>query len=255
MARWDFRTAFWTRWGGLDWAACASPSWVRGRPDSSWPSGCWRARTCRSQVDLYERLPAPYGLVRFGVAPDHEKIKNRHARLRRRRGASRVPLLRQRGVRRRRHPRRLRPPLSPGLFHHRRADRPADGHPRRGPRCAATPPPSSSPGTTGTRASATSRFDPRRRAGRGGGRRATWRWTWRASSAARPRSWRRTDIADYALDALRKSRIKEVYLLGRRGPVQAAFTTPEAKELGELAGADVTARAGGGRLDPLSRAS
>ena len=28
------------------------------------------------QVDLYERLAAPYGLVRFGVAPDHERIKN-----------------------------------------------------------------------------------------------------------------------------------------------------------------------------------
>src|SRR5439155_2807126 len=27
-------------------------------------------------LDLFERLPAPYGLVRFGVAPDHEKIKN-----------------------------------------------------------------------------------------------------------------------------------------------------------------------------------
>ena len=28
------------------------------------------------QVDLYDRLPTPYGLVRFGVAPDHQKIKN-----------------------------------------------------------------------------------------------------------------------------------------------------------------------------------
>jgi ferredoxin--NADP+ reductase len=39
-----------------------------------------------------------------------------------------------------------------------------------------------------------------------------------------------TDIADYALEALRKSRVKEVYLLGRRGPAQAAFTNPEVKE-------------------------
>ncbi|HEV8473947.1 MAG TPA: FAD-dependent oxidoreductase, partial [Methylomirabilota bacterium] len=43
-----------------------------------------------------------------------------------------------------------------------------------------------------------------------------------------------TDIADYALEALRASRIREVYLLGRRGPAQAAFTNPEVKELGEL---------------------
>jgi len=28
------------------------------------------------QVDVFDRLPTPYGLVRAGVAPDHEKIKN-----------------------------------------------------------------------------------------------------------------------------------------------------------------------------------
>ncbi|NIT94083.1 MAG: NADP oxidoreductase, partial [Actinobacteria bacterium] len=28
------------------------------------------------RVDMFDRLPAPFGLVRFGVAPDHEKIKN-----------------------------------------------------------------------------------------------------------------------------------------------------------------------------------
>jgi ferredoxin/flavodoxin---NADP+ reductase len=50
---------------------------------------------------------------------------------------------------------------------------------------------------------------------------------------------RTTDIADHALDALRASRIRDVTLLGRRGPVQAAFTTPELRELGALAGADV----------------
>ncbi len=65
----------------------------------------------------------------------------------------------------------------------------------------------------------------------------------------------KTDIADYALDALRKSRVKEVYLLGRRGPAQAAFTNPEVRELGELADADVTARPEEVELDPLSRAA
>ena len=48
----------------------------------------------------------------------------------------------------------------------------------------------------------------------------------------------RTDIADYALDALSKSKVKEVYMLGRRGPAQAAFTNPEVKELGEMEDAD-----------------
>jgi ferredoxin--NADP+ reductase len=61
-----------------------------------------------------------------------------------------------------------------------------------------------------------------------------------------------TDIADYALEALRHSRIKEVYMLGRRGPAQAAFTTPELKELGELMGADVSVPAAEAELDELS---
>src|SRR5205807_1801477 len=64
-----------------------------------------------------------------------------------------------------------------------------------------------------------------------------------------------TDIADYALEALSRSRIKEVYLLGRRGPAQAAFTNPEIKELGELAGADIEVRPDEVELDPLSRAA
>jgi ferredoxin--NADP+ reductase len=64
-----------------------------------------------------------------------------------------------------------------------------------------------------------------------------------------------TDIADYALEALRKSRVREVYLLGRRGPAQAAFTNPEIRELGELADADITAHPDEVELDPLSRAA
>jgi ferredoxin--NADP+ reductase len=64
-----------------------------------------------------------------------------------------------------------------------------------------------------------------------------------------------TDIADYALEALSRSRVKEVYLLGRRGPAQAAFTNPEIKELGELAGADIEVRPDEVALDPLSQAA
>jgi len=62
-----------------------------------------------------------------------------------------------------------------------------------------------------------------------------------------------TDIADHALEVLRKSRIREVYLLGRRGPAQAAFTTPEIKELGDLADADITVPQSEAELDDLSR--
>ncbi|MCB9006764.1 MAG: FAD-dependent oxidoreductase [Ardenticatenaceae bacterium] len=64
-----------------------------------------------------------------------------------------------------------------------------------------------------------------------------------------------TDIADYALEQLSQSNVKEVYMLGRRGPAQAAFTPPEAKELGEMAGADACVLPEEAELDPLSQAS
>ena len=64
-----------------------------------------------------------------------------------------------------------------------------------------------------------------------------------------------SDAADYAVEALSNSKIKEVYLLGRRGPAQAAFTNPEIKELGELADADIVTRADETKLDDLSAAS
>jgi ferredoxin--NADP+ reductase len=43
-----------------------------------------------------------------------------------------------------------------------------------------------------------------------------------------------TDIANYALEALAESRVKEVHLVGRRGPAQTAFTPPEIQEFGDL---------------------
>ena len=51
----------------------------------------------------------------------------------------------------------------------------------------------------------------------------------------------RTDIADHALEALRHSEISEVLVVGRRGPAQASFTTPELRELPEFteSGVDV----------------
>jgi ferredoxin--NADP+ reductase len=63
----------------------------------------------------------------------------------------------------------------------------------------------------------------------------------------------KTDIADYALEALSNSNVKEVYIIGRRGPVQAKFTTPEVKELGELEKADVFTLPEEMELDELSQ--
>lgn len=64
---------------------------------------------------------------------------------------------------------------------------------------------------------------------------------------------RKTDIADHALEALARSKVKTVYMLGRRGPAQAAFTTPEIKELGEMEDADVIIYPEEAELDPLSQ--
>ena len=48
-----------------------------------------------------------------------------------------------------------------------------------------------------------------------------------------------TDTTHEAIEAIVGAGVEEIVMLGRRGPVQAAFTPPELKELGELAGADV----------------
>lgn len=53
-----------------------------------------------------------------------------------------------------------------------------------------------------------------------------------------------TDIADHALDRLARSRIREVVVLGRRGPVDASWTNPELTALGRLTSVDVTVETG-----------
>jgi ferredoxin/flavodoxin---NADP+ reductase len=68
-----------------------------------------------------------------------------------------------------------------------------------------------------------------------------------------PEVLERTDVADHALEALRASRIEEVVVLGRRGPAQAAFTSAELRELGRLDGVEVRVDPDEVRLDPLSR--
>jgi ferredoxin--NADP+ reductase len=62
----------------------------------------------------------------------------------------------------------------------------------------------------------------------------------------------RTDVADHALEALRRSAIREVVVLGRRGPAQAAFTSAELRELGSLEGVDLRVDPAEVELDPLS---
>ncbi|MGE3172609.1 MAG: NADP oxidoreductase [Planctomycetota bacterium] len=62
-----------------------------------------------------------------------------------------------------------------------------------------------------------------------------------------------TDIADHAVAALRRSNVQEVLLLGRRGPAQAAFSPKEIEEIDELPHVDVVVTEDEARLDDYSR--
>ncbi|HEV2450863.1 MAG TPA: FAD-dependent oxidoreductase [Streptosporangiaceae bacterium] len=64
-----------------------------------------------------------------------------------------------------------------------------------------------------------------------------------------PAELRPTDVPQPVLDALMASKVREVHIIGRRGPAQAKFTTKELRELGELAGVDVVVPGGEVDLD------
>ena len=63
-----------------------------------------------------------------------------------------------------------------------------------------------------------------------------------------------TDTTDAAIEAIVSSGIREIVVLGRRGPVQASWTSTELGELGELAGADILVDPDELVLDPASEA-
>jgi ferredoxin--NADP+ reductase len=65
---------------------------------------------------------------------------------------------------------------------------------------------------------------------------------------------RKTDTADHAIDLLASDAVKEIVILGRRGPAQAAFTNPELLELGELEQADAIVDPADVELDEASQA-
>ena len=64
-----------------------------------------------------------------------------------------------------------------------------------------------------------------------------------------------TDIADHSIELLRESSIEEIVVLGRRGPAQAAFTNPELRELADLELADVIVDPADMELDAHSAAT
>jgi ferredoxin--NADP+ reductase len=204
-----------------------------------------------AEVDMYDRVPTPYGLVRAGVAPDHQKIKavtavfDKVAANPRFRFFGGVELGRHVSVEDlRAHYHMLL--YTTGAQTDRRMAIPGEDL---GRSHAATEFVAWYNGHPDYR-DLTFDLSQERAAVVGVGN--------VAADVARilartPEELAATDIADYALEALSASRIREVYVLGRRGPAQAAFTNPEVRELGELAGADITALPDEVELDELTR--
>src|SRR5512142_3001338 len=188
------------------------------------------------EVDMFDRLPTPYGLVRGGVAPDHQKIKT-VARVFASTAArptfrflGNVCLGRDLSVEElRRHYHQI--VYATGNETDRRLGIPGEGIER------CTPATVFVGWYNGHPDYRKARFDLsiRRVAVVGNGNVAVDV----ARILLRTREeLERTDIAAHALDVLRESRVREVWMLGRRGPAQAAFTPPELKELGALQDAD-----------------
>lgn len=70
-----------------------------------------------------------------------------------------------------------------------------------------------------------------------------------------PEELRTTDIADHALEALSRSGIREITVIGRRGPLQSAFTPRELQELGALGHVAIETGPGDLDLDEVSRSA
>jgi NADPH-dependent glutamate synthase beta subunit-like oxidoreductase len=72
--------------------------------------------------------------------------------------------------------------------------------------------------------------------------------------ARTPEELESTDMPQHVLDTLAATKVEEITVLGRRGPAQATFTTQELRELDELAGATVLVNAADLELDPVAEA-
>jgi ferredoxin--NADP+ reductase len=183
-------------------------------------------------VDMFDRLPTPFGLVRGGVAPDHEKIKSvtrvfaSTAARPTFRFLGNVQLGRDVTVEDlRRHYHQI--VYATGNESDRRLGIPGEGIGR------CTPATVFVGWYNGHPDYRLAKFDlsVRRVAVVGNGNVAVDV----ARILLRTRAeLERTDIAAHALEALRESQVREVYMLGRRGPAQAAFSPAELRELGTL---------------------
>ena len=204
----------------------------------SGPAGFYAAETLLKRadgavdVDMFDRLPTPYGLVRGGVAPDHQKIKTV---VRVFASTAARPTFRFFGNVRlgqdltvddlRRHYHQI--VYATGNEADRRLGIPGEGITRCTPATVFVGWYNGHPDYRQAKID----LSVPRVAVVGNGNVAV--------DAARillhtPAELEKTDIAAHALETLRNSRVREVFILGRRGPEQAAFSSAELKELGQM---------------------
>ncbi|MET9765309.1 FAD-dependent oxidoreductase [Streptomyces sp. NPDC006372] len=210
----------------------------------SGPSGCYTAQSLVQldsgvRVDVLDRLPCPYGLVRYGVAPDHEKIKSLQNNLRTilehdrvrflggvEAGPGGVPVTRLREI-------YHAVVYCLGAATDRRLGIPGEDLPGSWSATQFVAWYSAHPDAV----DGGFLRDARSAVVIGVGNVAVdvTRMLARGLAELSP-----TDMPQAALNALAASRVTEIHMVGRRGPSQARFTTKELRELGTLPETDVT---------------
>jgi ferredoxin--NADP+ reductase len=205
------------------------------------------------EVDLFDRLPTPWGLVRLGVAPDHPNIKavsRVFERIAQRAGFrffGNVEIGRDLD-----HAELARlydaVVYAVGAQTDRRIGIPGEDLPGSWPATAFVAWYNAHPDFHGLP------FDLRTRravvVGNGNVAVDVARMLALTSDELAP-----TDTVDAASEAIANSGIEEIVVLGRRGPAQASFTTPELQELTELAGADLILEPSEVELDVAAEAA
>jgi ferredoxin/flavodoxin---NADP+ reductase len=224
---------------------------VGAGPAGAFAAACLLRARGDVQIDLFERLPTPWGLLRGGVAPDHQEIKRLEDTF--------DSQTLQRGCRLLANVEVGVDVSHPELMRHYTAVVYATG--AQTDKSLGIPGedlPGSRPATefvawyNGHPDYRGLEFDlsARRAVVIGNGNVAADVTRMLTLST---RELERTDVADHALEALSESRIEEVIVLGRRGPAQAAFTSAELRELGRLEGVDIRVEQDDVELDPVSR--
>jgi ferredoxin--NADP+ reductase len=222
----------------------------------SGPAGIYAAAALTAHedaaVDVIDRLPAPFGLVRYGVAPDHEKMKSVAVALRKVLEHERVRFLGNL---------ELGADISMAELHrHYDAIVIANGASvdrRLGIRGEDLPGSFSATEFvawySGHPDSALDMFTLTAEAviviGVGNVAVDVARVLLKTADELKA-----TDIPDHVLAVLSHSQVRDVTIIGRRGPAQAKFTTKELRELGELANADVVVRSEDLALDEAGEA-